>query len=87
MENKSKQKLLNVTVKGPAKQEFQGLAYSITSLNKRGKFDILPFHVNFITLIKDYVIIQQQDKKMITFPLTTGVIKVSDDNVKILIGI
>ena len=80
-------KLLTVTVKGPKNEEFNGTAISITSTNEKGKFDILPYHANFITLIKDFVIIQQPDKKQITFPLTNGVIKVYEDKVNILIGI
>ncbi len=80
-------KLLSVTVKGPKKEEFNGKAYSVTSLNKMGKFDVLPFHANFITVIKEYVIIQKEDKKQLTFPLESGIIKVYGDNVNILIGI
>ena len=80
-------KLLTVTVKGPKNEEFNGSALSITSINKKGKFDILPYHASFITLIKDYVIIQQPDKKEITFPLTNGIIKVYEDKVNILIGV
>ena len=80
-------KLLSVTVKGPIKQEFQGEAISVTSLNKVGKFDVLPFHANFITLIREYVIIEQQDKKKITFPLQSGIMKVFEDKVNILIGV
>ncbi len=80
-------KLLTVSVKGANRQEFQGLATSVTSLNNKGKFDVLPYHANFITLIKDYVIIQQQDKKQITFPLSTGIIKVQGDKVHVIIGV
>lgn len=79
--------LLSVTVKGPSKQEFKGEAVSVTSLNKKGKFDVLPFHINFISLIKEYVIIIQKDKKKITFPLQSGIMKVYEDNVNILIGV
>lgn len=80
-------KLLSVTVKGPKKEEFKGNAYSVSSLNKKGKFDVLPYHANFITVIKEYVIIQKEDKKQVTFPLESGVIKVYGDAVNILIGI
>ncbi|HSW47683.1 MAG TPA: hypothetical protein VLG67_01250 [Candidatus Saccharimonadales bacterium] len=79
--------LLTVSVKGPNRQEFNGLATSVTSLNKKGKFDILPFHANFITLIKEYLIIRQMDKKKITFPLETGIIKVEGDKVNVVIGV
>jgi len=80
-------KLLTVSVKGPKSEKFKGLALSVTSLNKEGKFDVLPYHMNFISLIREYVIIKTQDKKQITFPIETGVIKVFGDKVNILIGV
>lgn len=80
-------KLLSVTVKGPNRQEFEGEALSVTSLNKVGKFDVLPYHINFISLIREYVIIQQKDNKKVTFPLQTGIMKVYEDKVNILIGV
>lgn len=80
-------KLLTVIVKGPKNEEFNGTAISVTSINKKGKFDILPYHANFITLINEYVIIQQADKKQITFTLVDGIIKVYEDKVNVLIGI
>lgn len=79
--------LLTVSVKGPDKQEFKGEAISVTSINKVGKFDVLAYHANFISLIKEYVIIQQKDKNKITFPIQSGIMKVYEDNVNILIGV
>ena len=79
--------LLTVSVKGPKTELFNGRAFSITSINNKGKFDILPFHINFITLIKEYVIIREENKKEVTFPLDSGVLKVNEDKVKILIGV
>ena len=80
-------KLLSVTVKSSKREEFKGLARSITSTNAKGKFDILPYHTSFITLIKEYVIVREENNKEITFPLTSGIIKVYEDTVHILIGI
>jgi F0F1-type ATP synthase epsilon subunit len=80
-------KLLTVSVKGPKNELFTGTALSVTSINKKGKFDVLPYHTNFISLIRDYVIIREQNKKEITLPLQTGVMRVFEDKVNILIGI
>lgn len=79
--------LLTVSLKGPKKELFNGRAVSISSVNKKGKFDILPYHINFITLIKEYVTIRDENNKELTFPLENGVLKVTEDKVKILIGI
>lgn len=80
-------KLLTVSVKGPKNELFTGTALSVTSINKKGKFDVLPYHANFISLIRDYVIIREQNKKEITLPLETGVMRVFEDKVNILVGI
>ena len=75
--------VLTVSVKDPKNELFNRQALSITSANKKGKFDILPFHSNFISLIKDFVIVREENQKMITFPLDTGVLKVNNDKVTI----
>jgi F0F1-type ATP synthase epsilon subunit len=80
-------KLLTVSIKSPKREEFNGLAHSITSTNSKGKFDVLPFHTNFITLIKEYIIIREQNNKEITFPIQSGIISVNEDKVHILIGV
>ncbi len=79
--------LLTVTIKDPKSQIFNGEVLSITSTNKKGKFDVLPLHSNFISLIKDFVIVREQNKKEITIPLQSGVLRVGGDKVNILIGV
>jgi F0F1-type ATP synthase epsilon subunit len=80
-------KFLTVTVKSTKKEEFNGLARSITSTNYKGKFDILPYHTNFITLIKEFIIIREQNNKELTMPIQSGIIRVYEDKVNILIGV
>ena len=82
-----KGKLLTVTVKSPGQTVFSGWALAVTSMNERGRFDVLPYHANFISLIKETVIIHQENDKELTLPLETGIIKVYEDTVHILIGI
>lgn len=83
----AKGKLLTVTVKSPGQTVFSGWAKAVTSTNERGLFDVLPFHANFISLIRGTVIIHQEDNKEMKIPLETGIIKVYEDTVHILIGI
>lgn len=51
-------KLMKVVMRNREGPVFEGFARSVTSLNDKGVFDILPRHANFITTIKDYVIIR-----------------------------
>ncbi len=48
-----------VKIRSRTKTFFEGNAKSVTSINQTGVFDILPMHANFITLIKDYVLVNK----------------------------
>ncbi len=52
-----------IRVRARSREEvtFEGEALALTSVNDKGKFDVLPNHANFISLIKDYVIIKKKD--------------------------
>ncbi len=61
-------------------------ADAVTSYNKLGVFDILPMHENFISLIRDQLIIHKgRDAKKID--LKDGIIKVKDNQIKVYLGI
>lgn len=61
-------------------------ATSVSSRNENGRFDILPLHTNFISIIKEFVLIQQTptDKKEIV--IKNGIIRVYENNVQIFVG-
>ena len=65
---------------------YQGKAEAISSQNRLGKFDILPKHANFITLIYDNLIILTPEKKKISYQFKRGVLEVSEDKVIIFLG-
>lgn len=46
------QNALKVKILSPTQTIYDGEAVSISSVNSMGKFDILPYHANFITLVK-----------------------------------
>lgn len=43
---------LNVKILSPTQTIYDGPALSVSSTNSSGKFDILPYHANFITLVQ-----------------------------------
>jgi len=43
--------LLQVKISNPDKVVWKGEAYSVSSINSKGPFDILPMHANFVTVI------------------------------------
>lgn len=81
------QALLTVTIKKPGETIFSGTANAVSSVTERGKFDVLPLHANFIALIKEVVTIHQDNQKPTIIPIKTGVIKVKENIVKIILGI
>ena len=54
---------LNVKIISPTQTIFEGEAYSVSSSNSTGKFDILPFHANFITMVQKKPILLRVKKK------------------------
>jgi len=69
------------------KEPFRGEAEAVSSQNKLGKFDILPGHINFITLIWGNLIIYTPDKKKFTYQFERGVLEVSENKVNVFLGL
>jgi len=75
---------LHVTITSPKKDLFTGEASSVSSANSVGKFDILPEHANFVTLIEKHPIIIRPPKgKSIVFNFALAVISVNSNKVTI----
>lgn len=64
---------------------FQGNVEAVTSYNDKGTFDILPEHINFISLIKDRLVLHQKlgDNKEIG--MQRGILKVLQNKVFVYI--
>jgi len=78
---------LFVIMKNPQATLFEGKAIAVTATNDKGIFDIIPYHTNFISLIKDYVIIHEIEDIKKTYPIQTGIMKVFENTVSIYLGI
>jgi F0F1-type ATP synthase epsilon subunit len=66
---------------------FEGDAEAVSSENQLGKFDILPYHSNFISLIFNELIIITPKKERIVYRFEKGVIKVKKNEVTIFLGL
>jgi len=69
------------------KEPFKGKAEAVSSQNRLGKFDILPEHINFITLIFGSLTIQTPERKKITYQFERGVLEVSENRVNVFLGL
>ena len=87
---KRKKKQLNVTLFWPpsaGKLGYEGPANTVSCENKVGTFDILPKHTNFISLIFKKISIVTLGNRKIDFEFKRGVLEVSEDSVKVFLGI
>lgn len=76
---------LKVSVKNRKKTFIQDEAFSVTSYNQKGIFDILPFHANFITLVNKLLTVKTSTKEYL-LQFTEGVLLVQNDTVNIYIS-
>lgn len=78
---------LSVTVVSPEGAIFQGKAVAVSSWNDKGKFDILPQHANFITLIREKAILRLDSSKGKEVEFKQGILYCNNNQVEIFLGI
>jgi len=78
---------MTVSIKSLKKTYFEGNACSLTSVNDMGEFDILPEHANFISLIKNYSIIDKDLKSEQKFVISNGILRVKENKVEVFLEV
>lgn len=66
---------------------FRGPIKSLTSNNDTGRFDILPMHANFVSLIKDFLLIRELSGKETKFDIGVGLLRFFHNKADVYIGI
>ena len=81
-------RVLNVQARAPFQLYFQGEALVVTASNTVGKFDILPGHANFFSVINpdSEVVIGTEDEDT-HIQVSNGIISVKDDEVLLFLDI
>jgi F0F1-type ATP synthase epsilon subunit len=75
---------LNVAIVNRDQRIWEGKANSVSSENSAGRFDILPQHANFITLIRNKPItIRETTGKSQTMTYKTAVLSIKEDRLMI----
>lgn len=87
MADQIKNQKLSIRINHPDRLLFEDTADAITSYNKRGVFDVLLYHENFITLITQSVTIHRDKQQPTVIPIESGIMKVYENTVNILVGI
>lgn len=75
------------TVRSPDHVLYQGPLIAISSKNEEGKFDILPQHTNFITLIEGKLTLHLNQEERRDFDIESGIIHARDNVVQIFLGV
>jgi F0F1-type ATP synthase epsilon subunit len=79
--------LLQVEVRSRQGTIFTGELKAVTAINSKGVFDVLFGHANFVSMIKDKVVLRRVDGRFDEVNVQQGVMVVEDNTVKIFIGI
>ena len=79
--------ILDVSIRSRKKSFFVGQSPSVTSLNDRGEFDVLPQHANFISLVRNYIILAKGTKSEQKFVISMGILKVKENQVEIFLDV
>ncbi|MBI4035406.1 hypothetical protein HY383_00510 [Candidatus Daviesbacteria bacterium] len=75
---------LRVRIISPQELILDTRAYSVSSKNSRGNFDILPAHANFITIVENEpIIIRSPQQKPLTFKFPLAIILTMENNISI----
>lgn len=84
---KQMENILEVKVIESEKTLYSGMAKSVTSINEDGRFDVLPSHQSFISIIKRNIIIETTGKEKVQLKIGQGILKCVKNKVEILIGL
>ncbi len=77
---------LRVVARSPFQVYYEGEARIVSATNRIGKFDILPGHADFFSVITPGEVAIQTDKETITFETSGGVVGVRGDEVMLFVN-
>lgn len=78
---------LAVIARAPFNVYFEGLADSVTAVNKVGQFDILPGHADFFSIINPGEVLIETGANPTSFYIKNGIITVRDNEVLLFVNI
>lgn len=85
--DQEKAQILEIEIVESEKTLYNGKAKSLSSKNPEGKFDILPGHRSFISIIEDEIKIRTDKGEDLTFKIEKGVLKCFHNKIEILVGL
>ncbi|OGH18089.1 MAG: hypothetical protein A3C22_03200 [Candidatus Levybacteria bacterium RIFCSPHIGHO2_02_FULL_37_10] len=86
-QNKEENQLITLKIQTKHGFSFNDKIKALTSYNEKGVFDVLPQHENFISVIRNRILIHLADGKDKEIKIGTGVLKVYENEVHIFLEI
>jgi len=81
---RDKNQLITLRIASPKETIFEGQVRSLSSINSKGKFDVLPYHANFLTLIENKpIILSLPDKKARTFTFPVAILYARENRIDV----
>jgi F0F1-type ATP synthase epsilon subunit len=87
MSKSSKNTQLTVKARAPFNIYYEGTAKSVSGANAVGKFDVLPGHADFFSVMIPGDVVIETDKEPVVFPVSSGIITVRNDEVMLFVNI
>jgi F0F1-type ATP synthase epsilon subunit len=77
---------LNVKARAPFHVYYEGTAKAVSAINQVGKFDVLPGHADFFSILAPGEVNIETDKDVINFTITNGILTVRADEVMVFVN-
>ena len=77
---------LTVIARAPFQIYYEGPARLVSAANRVGKFDILPGHADFFSMMTPGPVSIETDTDTINFTITNGIVAVRNDEVMLFVN-
>lgn len=76
---------ISVIARAPFTVYYEGQADSLSAQNKVGKFDILPGHADFFSMLEPGNVTIITPENTVEFPISNGIVTVRDNEVMLFV--
>lgn len=77
---------LTVIARSPFHIYYEGAARVVSAANKVGKFDVLPGHADFFSVLTPGEVIIETDSEAVSLNVTNGIVAVREDEVMLFVN-
>lgn len=77
---------LQIIARAPFRVYYEGPAFLLSAANKVGRFDVLPGHADFFSVLVPGNVVIETEKGTVQFPITNGIIAVRSDEAMLFVN-